>query len=117
MFSSPPQEWLQDILDNIDYIGEYMRGVEREAFERDRRTRDAVERCLTRISEAAVRLKSDADALCPNVPWRDIRGLGNQLRHAYHRIDAHEIWNIVNRDLPELREAVAAAVARLDKPA
>ena len=114
MFSSPAREWFQDILDNIGFVEEYLRGVERQSFESDRRTRDAVERCLMRISEAAARLKSEADTHCPEVPWRDIRGLGNQLRHAYHRIDANEIWNIARRDLPKLRDAVSAAVARID---
>jgi len=25
-----------------------------------------------------------AERRCPNVPWRDIRGIGNQLRHAHN---------------------------------
>ncbi|HTT62977.1 MAG TPA: HepT-like ribonuclease domain-containing protein [Bryobacteraceae bacterium] len=39
------------------------------------------------------------------MPWRDIRGLGNQLRHTYERIDLSTIWNTVVDDLPALKAA------------
>ena len=55
-------------------------------FAADDKTADAVERCLARISEATVKLGEDAELLCPGPPWRDIRGLGNHLRHAYKRV-------------------------------
>jgi hypothetical protein len=45
----------------------------------------AVERHLQKISEAAVRLSDHAEILCPGVPWRNIRGIGNFLRHEYDR--------------------------------
>ena len=51
------------------------------AFEEDRKTYDAVERCLERISEGAAKLGDTATALMPEQPWRKIRALGNRLRH------------------------------------
>jgi uncharacterized protein with HEPN domain len=65
-----------------------------------------VERKLQIISEAAIRLAEDAERLCPGLPWRDIRGIGNQLRHAYERIDLSTIWNTVVDDLPALKAAI-----------
>jgi uncharacterized protein with HEPN domain len=44
------------------------------------------------ISEAAKRLGDDAEVLCPGQRWRDIRGIGNHLRHAYDNLDALLIW-------------------------
>jgi len=38
----------------------------------------------------------------PDQPWSDIRGMGNRLRHAYHRISLDVIWNAVRYDLPGL---------------
>lgn len=66
----------------------------------------AVERKLQIISKAAIRLGEDAERLCPGLPWRDIRGIGNQLRHAYERIDLTTIWNTVVDDLPALKAAM-----------
>jgi uncharacterized protein with HEPN domain len=70
----------------------------------------AVERKMQIISEAAIHLGSDAENVIPEQPWRDIRGIGNQLRHAYERIDLETIWNSVTDDLPPLKAAVARAL-------
>ena len=64
---------LNDIVENSERIARYVRGLDRVTFERDRRTYDAVERCLERICEAAIRLGDDAIALMPNQPWSEIR--------------------------------------------
>lgn len=71
----------------------------------------AVERKLQIVSEAAVRLGNEAEKLVPSQPWRDIRGMGNHLRHAYERIDLETIWNAVTDDLPELKKAVVTVIS------
>jgi uncharacterized protein with HEPN domain len=70
----------------------------------------AVERKLQIIGEAAIRLGDEAERRCPDMPWRDVRGIGNQLRHAYERIDLNTIWSAVTDDLPPLKAAVQRAV-------
>jgi hypothetical protein len=64
---------LQDILDNIRLIQSYLVGMDRAAFDSDSRTRDAVERCLERVSEAASKLGEAADELAPGPPWKAVR--------------------------------------------
>jgi uncharacterized protein with HEPN domain len=49
------------------------------------------------------------------VEWRDIRGLGNRLRHAYDRIDAGLIWIIVEKDLAPLKASTQAALQKLQE--
>ena len=77
-----------------------------DAYAQDERTQAAVERKLLVISEAAIRLREAAESLCPEVPWRDIRGIGNWLRHQYDRVDLETIWNTIQVDLPPLRAAL-----------
>jgi hypothetical protein len=48
---------------------------------------DAVERCFERICEAAKKLGSLAEELCPGIRWHGIRGFGNFLRHEYDGIE------------------------------
>lgn len=110
-----PIERFRDIVANIERIEHYTDGMSYEIFQKDLRTRDAVERCLSRISEAAVkldRMSNIAAELCPTVPWADIRGIGNHLRHAYDAVDTDEIWNVVERDLAPLKAAVLSAIAK-----
>jgi len=88
------------------------------AFEADRKTYDAVERCLERISEGAAKLGETAAVLVPGQPWQKIRALGNRLRHEYDviredRIREDRLWDIVQNDLPALCAACEEALRRL----
>ena len=105
---------LSDIIENIERIQGYVHGLDQADFAHDSRTYDAVERCLERICEAAVRLGDDAAALMPEQPWDEIRGTGNWLRHAYHRVDSTLIWDTVERDLPKLLREARSALDRLE---
>jgi uncharacterized protein with HEPN domain len=101
---------LRDILDGIDMIVQFVRGMDLEAFREDPKTVAAVERKLLLVSEAAVRLGEDAERLCPGLPWHNIRGIGNWLRHQYDRVDVDTVWNTVVDDLPPLRAGVLRAL-------
>ena len=85
------------------------------AFEADPKTRDAVERCLERICEAAAKLGAQAGVLMPDQPWADIRSLGNRLRHEYDVIRAGRLWDVVRHDLPSLEVACMDALERLSR--
>lgn len=88
--------------------------MDMDSFRWDEKTRAAVERKLQIISEAAIRLGDDAAVLCPHLAWRDIRGIGNWLRHQYDRIDTETIWNTIQDDLPVLRAEVGEALKKLE---
>ena len=104
---------LADILEAIGKIDDFTAGMNFEDFRQDARTVAAVERKLQLVSEAAIRLGEEAETLCPGLPWRNIRGLGNWLRHQYDRIDLETIWLTLTDDLPPLQRPVETALARL----
>ena len=87
--------------------------MDRDSFEKDRRTRDATERCLSRISEAAVKLGLQAETMLPQHPWRQIRDIGNVIRHAYDNLDSEIVWSIISERLPLLLADVREAAERL----
>jgi len=74
----------------------------------------AVKYALLTISEAAVKLGSLATELCPEIRWREIRGLGNRLRHDYADIDIVRIWLLIERDLAPLKSACRHALNELE---
>jgi uncharacterized protein with HEPN domain len=111
--SRDPRVVFEDILENVGRIERHTAGMDKASFEKDEKTIDAVERCLARISEAAVKLGDRAQELCPGVAWRDVRGLGNHLRHEYRRVDLSRIWAMVEEHLPALKSACAGALERL----
>jgi uncharacterized protein with HEPN domain len=99
----------------VQAISSYTADMDLATFAKDRRTYDAVERCLERISEAVARLGDLAPVLIPGQPWREIRALGNRLRHEYDAIKEDRLWEIVTTDLPNLYAACEEALRRLDK--
>ena len=114
-FNDPVQP-LYDILENIERIERFLEGKSPIDIAKDERTLFACQYALLIVSEAAKRLGNEAEALCPGQPWRDIRGIGNHLRHAYDSLDAMLIWKVYQDDLPSLKTAVSGALLRLHRP-
>ena len=110
MPSEKPERRLEDIIENAQAIQRYVAGMDLSAFEDDSKTYDAVERCLERISEAAAKLGDFAQTLMPDQPWKEIRALGNRLRHEYDTIREERLWDIVRIDLPLLSSACEEAL-------
>jgi uncharacterized protein with HEPN domain len=106
-----PAVSLREILDAIGAIEEFTLGMDLFSFRQDPKTVAAVERKLQLVSEAATRLGNQAEVLCPGLPWRNIRGIGNWLRHQYDRVDLETVWNTVRDDLPQLKSAVLRALS------
>ena len=113
MPSEKPARRLEDIIENIEAVQRYTEGMDLAAFAKDDKTRDAVERCLERISEAAAKLGDMATLLMPAQPWGKIRAFGNRLRHEYDSIREDRLWDIVQNDLTSLRLACNTALHRL----
>src|SRR5437667_6027155 len=67
------------------------------------------------ISEEAATLGRLAADICPGLPWADLRGLGNRLRHEYHTIDVARLWLMIQRDLAPLKKGVEEALQELRK--
>jgi uncharacterized protein with HEPN domain len=115
--SKNPIRRLEDILENIGLIEEYTRDYSYEKFVQDRKCRDAVERCLSRISEAATKLESSIEAIIPDQPWSEIRAVGNVMRHEYDSVDPVVVWDIVSENLHSLKSAIETALSRLRREA
>lgn len=111
MCSERARARLQDVIENADWISDDLAGVDLARFLIDRTRADAVERCLQRITEAIIQLGDvQAADIGLDVPWADIRNLGNRLRHEYRRIDRRIIYDIATRDVPALRAAAQRAL-------
>ena len=109
---------LRHILQSCDQISEYLDGIGLEEYLSTPMRKDAVERQLQILTEAAYRLGDEAPVLCPTVDWRSIRGLGNFLRHEYDKVTPQIIWKKLHEDLPPLEAAVqrALAIAEAQEP-
>jgi uncharacterized protein with HEPN domain len=104
------RQWLKDILEAVTRIERYTAGMDLEQFRQSPMVIDAVERNFQKISEAAIRLGEQAPALCPGIPWHNVRGMGNWLRHQYDAVELELIWLTVTDKIPALKVAVTLAL-------
>jgi uncharacterized protein with HEPN domain len=77
-----------------------------ERFMASHTLQDAVLRNLQVMAESTPRLSEAAKATQPEVEWRKIAALRNILVHDYLGIDLDTVWDITQRDVPELKRAV-----------
>lgn len=103
MPSKNPAQRLSDIIDNIDAINAFTRGLDFPAFRADRKTVYAVVRALEIISEASRRLPDELLRRHPEIDWTAIATAGNVYRHEDDTVDEVLIWHTVQHDLAALR--------------
>lgn len=108
-----PRVRLQHMLENINGILDHTSGLQFDAILSDYLLIRATERGLQIISEAAKELPPEIRALEPDVPWSQIIGIGNFLRHEYYRINESDIRSILEVHLPALLPAVERLMKRL----
>jgi uncharacterized protein with HEPN domain len=102
------------MLDAARTCVEFVKGMNYEQFLKDRRTRNAVERNLEILGEAARAVSNGTRDGHPEVPWKTIIGLRNVLAHEYGEIVYEIIWTVCIDNLPPLIEQLEAMGA--DKP-
>lgn len=97
---------LEEILDAIGGIEPHTAGKSLADFKQDWLLRLAVQRALEIISEASRHIPDDLLSLAPGVPWKQIRGMGNILRHEYHKIADDVVWAVVTENIGPLKAAI-----------
>lgn len=108
---------LAEMIEALDGIAAATKGRTIEDFHANWLLRRGVERGIEIISEAARHIPNDLLVVAPEIPWKQIRSIGNVLRHEYHKTSASIVWAVVSENLPPLRDAVerigkAAAAVR-----
>ncbi|KKK63832.1 hypothetical protein LCGC14_2990320 [marine sediment metagenome] len=96
------EAWLLDVLLACREALEFVDGVSQEEFLGDRQLQSAVSMKLEIIGEAARALSAECKQAHPDIPWQAIVGLRHRIVHEYFRLDLDIIWDILQKDVPEL---------------
>jgi len=105
---------LLHIRDNIHAAWFFTEGMSFEAFKASRLHLYAATRALEIISEAARRLSPSFREQHADIPWRQIMGIGNVLRHDYDDVVESMIWQTVQNHLAPLLAAIEAGLSMGD---
>jgi uncharacterized protein with HEPN domain len=106
------KEYLSDIIEAIERIEEYAKGLAYSDFLKDKKTQDAIIRNLEVIGEAAKGVTSALKKEYSDIPWNDMARLRDRLAHHYFGINYEIVWDIASKELPPVHDQVASLLAR-----
>ncbi len=100
------KDYLMDILIACENILSYKEGYNFDMFIKDRKTQDAIIRNIEIIGEAVKNVSEDLKKKYPEIGWKEIAKTRDKLIHAYFGIDLDIVWDIINIDIPRLKDQI-----------
>ena len=65
------------------------------------------------LGEAASAISLETRHRFPQIPWKEVIGMRNQLIHAYFDIDHEIVWKTISTALPDLIPKIEEVIASL----
>ncbi|MBX3368464.1 MAG: DUF86 domain-containing protein [Phycisphaeraceae bacterium] len=93
---------LLDMVEHARRACGYVDGRTLEQYRRDDMLRDAVNRVVQVIGEAAAKVSKQFRDAHPEIPWRPIIAQRHILVHEYGHIDDDKIWRVATLYAPQL---------------
>lgn len=104
--------YLEDMLQSMDRIEEYMGDIDFKKFKQTYMIVDAIIRNFEIIGEASKNIPTDVQEKYPEIPWKKMYGLRNLISHEYFGIDYEMIWEIAKNNLPQNRIDIFKIIER-----
>ena len=111
------QTYVEDIVDAINSIEEYTKGLTYDAFAKDKKTVDAVIRNFEIIGEATKYIPEKTRKEYPKVPWKDMAGMRDKLIHGDFGVKLDVIWKTIKERLPLVKPLLEEALTKMEEKA
>ncbi|MFH1209753.1 MAG: DUF86 domain-containing protein [archaeon] len=107
--------FIEHILDSINKIETFSKGLTKEKFDKDELRQSAIIRQLEIIGEATKNLSVDFTNKYPYIEWSSFARTRDKIIHHYFGIDLDIVWEIIKKDLPKLKENIKKILEDMDK--
>ncbi len=100
-----PEKWkgrLENILEAINNLQSYIKGMTYQEFASDRKTIRASTYEIMVIGEAARYVPGEIRKKYPLVPWEKMQSIRNVVVHEYFQVDTAILWQTITKNLPPL---------------
>ena len=104
MVSKDDVYFMKKALVEIEIIIGYTKGLSYEEFMNDGRNIDATIFRLEQMIEHIKHLSPEFQQEHESIPWGDIIGFRNKLVHEYGKTDYTTVYEVVSKDIYELKE-------------
>ncbi len=95
---------------------EFVSNATYDEFCADRMMHSAVERRLEILGEAAGRVSEAFQLSHPDIPWKEIKGIRVVLAHRYGDVNLHQLWQALQRDIPDLLPRLEGLIPPIENP-
>ena len=107
--------YVQDILEAIRRIDDYLEDLTFEEFSKDNKTVDAVIRNFVVIGEAAKHIPFNVKKKYSEVSWKRMAGMRDKVIHEYFGVDLRILWDTSKIDLPASKHLLEKLLDEMEK--
>jgi len=97
---------LGKMLEELKFLQEDVKNVDFDGFMNNERLKRSVAMTLINIGELVRHLEKDFRKSRTDLPFDDIIGLRDIAAHGYKTLRFDDIWELVQKDVPELKQKI-----------
>ncbi|MFX0001794.1 MAG: DUF86 domain-containing protein [Candidatus Hodarchaeota archaeon] len=98
--------YVKHIRDAIELILKYTEELNKSSFSSKKMVQDAVIREIEIIGEASKNISMKYREKFSDIPWKAIVGMRDKLIHGYFNVDIDKVWEVIIKDIPNLRKNI-----------
>jgi len=98
--------FIEHILESINAILEFSKGINKEELISNRLKQSAIVREIEIIGEAVKNISKNLKDKHKEIGWREIVGTRDKMIHHYFGVDLDIILEIIKKDIPDLRKKI-----------
>ncbi len=106
--------YIKHILDSINAISDFSKGIDKKELVKNRMKQSAIVREIEIIGEAAKNVSESAKNKYNEVKWKEIAGTRDKMIHHYFGVDLGIVLAIVKKDLPVLKKQMLKILEEME---
>jgi len=101
-----PKIFIEHILQCIEHLEQYLKGITKTEFLDSVQLQDAVIRRIEIIGEAVKNIPKQVKNKYPDIAWKEIAGMRDILIHEYFGVDLELTWKAAKKDVRNLKSKI-----------
>ncbi len=108
--------YIEHILESIGAIMNFSKGINKKKLISNRLKQSAIVREIEIIGEAVKNISKNLKDKHKEIRWKEIAGTRDKMIHHYFGVDMNIIWDIIKKDLPDLKKKILKIKGKITNP-